>query len=83
MIATDTTPEFTRLQIEIFRRMAPEERLRRGLDLAQTCRDLMREGVRQRHPQYDERQIRESVIRLILPRDLFHAAYPHAEEVIR
>jgi hypothetical protein len=82
MIVTDTTPEFSRLQVEIFRRMAPEERLRRGLELAQTCLDLMREGVRQRHPQYDEQQIREAVIRLTLPRELFLAAYPQAEETL-
>ena len=83
MIVADTTPEFTRLQVDIFRRMSPGERLRRGLELAQTCRNLMEEGVRQRHPQYDEQQVREAVIQLLLPRELFRAAYPQAGGTLR
>lgn len=63
MIADDTAPEITRLQIEIFRRMTPEQRLQRGLELTRTCRSLMREGVRRRHPEYDENRLREAVIR--------------------
>jgi hypothetical protein len=80
MTAADTPPEILRLQVEIFRRMTPEERLRRGLELTQACRSLMREGVRRRHPEYDEKLLREAVIRLTLPEDLFLAAYPQATD---
>jgi hypothetical protein len=78
----DTSPEAIRLQIEIFRRMAPEDRLRRGLELTRTCRSLMREGVRRRHAEYDERRLQEAVIRLTLPEDLFLAAYPEATDSV-
>ena len=77
---SDTSPEALQLQVEIFRRMTPEERLRRGLELTRTCRALMREGVRRRHPEYDEKRLREAVIRLTLPEELFRAAYPDATD---
>ena len=78
----DTAQEAQKIQLDIFRRMGPERRLQAGLALIRTCRELLREGVRRRHPDYDERQIRLAVIRLTLPDDLFSAAYPEAREIL-
>ena len=78
----DTTPEAEKIQLDIFRRMGPERRLQAGLDLSRTCRELLREGVRLRHPDYNERQIRLAVTRLTLPDDLFSAAYPEARDIL-
>ena len=78
----DTTLEAEKIQLDIFRRMGPERRLEAGLSLSRTCRELLREGVRRRHPDYDERQVRLAVIRLTLPDDLFSAAYPEARDVL-
>jgi beta-phosphoglucomutase-like phosphatase (HAD superfamily) len=77
----DTTPEAERAQLEAFRRMGLGGRLKAGLALSRTCRDLMREGVRKRHPEYDDDQIRLAVIRLMLPEELFLEAYPGAREI--
>lgn len=82
MIPLDTTPEAARIQLEVFRRMGPKGRLQAGIALSRTCRELLREGVRRRHPEYDERQIRLAVIRLMLPEDLFRAAYPEARDIL-
>lgn len=62
--------------------MTPEQRLERGLELTRACRALMREGVRSRHPEYDERRLSEAVIRLTLPEKLFRAAYPDATDSV-
>ena len=78
----DTTQEAEKIQLDIFRRMGPELRLQAGLALSRTCRELLGEGVRRRHPDYDERQIQLAVIRLTLPDDLFSAAYPEAREIL-
>jgi len=78
----DTTPEAEKIQSDIFRRMGPEQRLQAGLALSRTCRELLREGVRRRHPDYDERQVHLAVIRLILPDDLFSQAYPEARDIL-
>ena len=81
MRAKDTSREAEAIQLDICRRMGPVERLQRALDLSQTCRALMREGVRQRHPEYDEQQVQLAVIRLTLPEKLFVAAYPKARDI--
>lgn len=78
----DTTPEAERIQLEIFRRMGPEKRLKAAIGLSRTCRELLIEGVRRRHPEYDQRQIRVAVIRLILPEKLFLEAYPEARDIL-
>ena len=67
--------------MEIFRRMGPEKRLQAGIALSQLCRKLLAEGVRQRHPEYDEKEIKLATIRLTLPEDLFLAAYPEARDI--
>jgi len=76
----DTVRDAEKKQIEILRRMGPEGRLRAAMELTRTSRKLLLEGVHKRHPDYDERQIRLETIRLILPEELFLAAYPNADE---
>ncbi|MGA2956493.1 MAG: hypothetical protein ABSF48_12330 [Thermodesulfobacteriota bacterium] len=81
MRPTDTTAEAEQMQLEIFRRMGPEKRLQAGIALSQLCRKLLAEGVRRRHPEFDEREIKLATIRLTLPEDLFLAAYPEARHI--
>jgi len=78
----DTTPEAEKIQLDIFRRMGPERRLKAALDLSRTCRELLREGVRRRHPDDDERQTQLAGIRLTLAEELFSAAYPQARDIL-
>lgn len=76
----DTTPQAEQVQLEVFRHMEPEKRLQAGIELSQWCRKLLLEGVRRRHPEYDGRKTKLAVIRLMLPEDLFLAAYPEGRE---
>ena len=76
----DTAKDAEKKQIEILRRMGPEGRLRAAIELSRTSRKVLSEGVRRRHPDYDERQTRLETIRLTLPKELFRAAYPEAGE---
>lgn len=78
----DTTLEAERVQLEVFRHMGPEKRLQASVALSRTCRKLLIEGVRRRHPEYDERRIRLAVIRLMLPEKLFLAAFPEARDIL-
>jgi hypothetical protein len=77
----DTSIDAERVQIDIFRRMAPEQRLKSTIELSQTSRKLLAEGVRKRHPEYSEQQIKYAVFRLLLPYKLFRAAYPSVKEI--
>ena len=78
----DTTRQTEKIQIEILRRIGPEGRLRAAMELSQMSRQLLSEGVRRRHPEYDERQIRLETIRLTLPRELYLSAYPEAGDIL-
>ena len=82
MRSLDTTSQAENVQVEVFRRMKPEMRLQVAIDLAQTSRKLVEEGVYKRHPDYGEEQIRLAAIRLILEEDLFLSAYPEARDIL-
>ncbi|TAK56059.1 MAG: hypothetical protein EPO24_11560 [Bacteroidetes bacterium] len=78
----DTTPEAYELQLQIFKKMTPEERLQQAIELTQTCRRLMATGVKMRHPDYNDEQTRLAVIRLQLGDELFIKAYPNAKDIL-
>jgi hypothetical protein len=78
----DTSSDAEKVQIEIFRRMEPQKRLQAAAFLSETCRTLLAEGIRKRHPHYDEVQVRLAVIRCLLPEDLFLRAYPNAHDIL-
>jgi len=78
----DTSPDAEKVQIEIFRRMKVEDRLKSAVLMSETCRTLLAEGIWKRHPNYDEEQVRLSVIRCLLPEELFLQAYPNARGIL-
>ncbi len=78
----DTSADAERVQIEVFRRMGPEKRLRSAAVLSKACRTLLANGIRKRHPDYTEEQVRVAVIRCLLPEDLFLRAYPASRDIL-
>lgn len=76
LFPVDTTLEAARVQMEIFRKMEPRKRLQLAFDMSNSLRQLVASGVRSRHPEYSEDQVRLAVIRLTLGDDLFRKAYP-------
>jgi hypothetical protein len=80
-IPADTTAEDDRVQIEIFRRMSLDKRLSMVFEMTADLRRRMADGVRRRHPDYSERQVKLAVIRLCLGDELFHTVYPGVEIV--
>ena len=75
-IPRDTTLEAARMQLEIFRRMTPEQRSRLAFELTDSVRRLAAEGVRARHPEDTDDQVRLAEIRLWLGDKLFREVYP-------
>lgn len=78
-VAADTTEEAARVQLAAFRRMTPEKRLELAFQMTNDLRRRLAEGVRQRHPEYSEDQVRLAVIRLTLGDDLFRTVYPDVD----
>jgi hypothetical protein len=81
MRALDTTPEAFERQIGIYANMSAQQRLGIGLDLTLLSRSMLRDGIRSRHPEYSEAQVRLAFLRVWLGRELFLRAYPGAPEI--
>ncbi len=77
----DTLPQMERIQTEILRKVKPEQRLKIALELSETSKKLLEEGVRSRHPEYTEQKIKLAVIRILLGEELFISVYPEAKGI--
>jgi hypothetical protein len=75
-IPADTTPEAWGVLLDIYRRMAPSRRLELALQMSDTLRRTVAAGVRSRHPDYSEEQVRLAVCRLWLGEQLFRQVHP-------
>jgi hypothetical protein len=72
----DTTAEAMRVQLDALRRLGGIGRLRLAFDLGESLRQTVEAGVRQRHPDHDDRTVRLAVTRLTIGDRLFRLAYP-------
>lgn len=82
MARSDTTPEAYEVQVEVWRRMGGEGRVALAIRMSESARALARDGVRARHPEYDEEQVRFAWLRMTLGDALFAAAYPRAPMLV-
>jgi len=64
-----------REQVAILRKLGPEGRLRMAFELSDTVRAVAEAGIRHRHPEYDELQVRQALIRMMLGDELFRRYY--------
>ena len=77
--AKDTTEQAAAVQNEILRRIGIEGRARMTFELSDNLRRIVEDGVRLRHPDWDDEAVRLRVIRLTLGRRLFEEAFGDAE----
>ena len=81
MIPADTTIEAVRKQIEILRRMDPEARLKMAFELSDNLRNIVEAGVRERHSDYNEQQIKQEVLRLMIGDRLYLEVFGEKTEI--
>ena len=62
---SETSPEADAIQLEIFRRMTPEQRLKITLDLSEEMRNISLAGLRSRHPELTEEELRRELMRIM------------------
>ncbi len=72
----DTSADVWSRQLEAYREMGPEGRLRRALQLSEEVKALARDGIRHAHPDWPERQVDSE-----LARRLFHRPAGDARRV--
>lgn len=61
----DTSQAAHDLQIKIYRSMKDEERAEMALRMSDDARQIAREGIRQRHPEYDDAEVQRALIALL------------------
>jgi hypothetical protein len=69
-VLLDTNPEIEARQVEIWRNMSAEQRLRLGFEISEMIKSLTKSRIRQEHPDWSEQQVAREVIRCaFLPKD--------------
>lgn len=79
----DTSPQIFRMECEALRRLGTEGRLRLAFDLSDQLWRTAEEGIRRRHPDYSEEQVRLALVRMRLGDELFRIGYPKPEHQVR
>ena len=75
----DTSLEASRVQYAAWKRMGEGRRSQAAMEMSDAVREIAAAGVRERHPEYSDDQVRLAVILLCLGEDLFRHAYPGVE----
>ena len=70
-IASDTTIEAASVQLQVLRRIGIEGRMKMTFQLGNNMRSTVEAGVRHRYPEYDDRQVRREVLRLMIGNKLY------------
>ncbi|REJ97596.1 MAG: hypothetical protein DWQ35_01660 [Planctomycetota bacterium] len=74
-LSHDTHDEAACVQRQVLREMTAEQRGELALQWSETMRATMLDGIRARHPDYDERRVVVEYARLTLEPELFEAAF--------
>jgi hypothetical protein len=76
VLSSDTSLDAERLQVEIWRRMSPVEKVRVLTDITRAVQELTLAGIRLRHPGATDRECALRLTVLKLGRPLAGRAYP-------
>lgn len=72
----DTHPSAHAAQLAAHRRLGPEGRVRLAAEMSEDARRISLEGIRGRHPEYDEQQAQRALIFLILGPNMARRLWP-------
>jgi len=75
-IPPDTSEDAWRVQAEAYRRMGGAGRSAVAFRLTTLARQAARAGIRARHPEYDDDQMRRAFLRLVLGDEVARAVWP-------
>ena len=76
VVPLDTTPDAHEAQLEAYRRMGGRGRVAVMFRLGEMTRRTTMAGIRSRHPEYDDTQVRLTLARLLFGDELVRRAWP-------
>lgn len=77
MESDDTPPAAQLAQVQAWQRMGGARRAEAAIQMSDDARAIAMEGVRCRHPEYAEFQVRQAMLRMVLGDVLYKKAWPH------
>jgi len=78
-ISADTSLDAHEAQLDAYRRMGGAARVAVMFRLSESARRWSMAGIRRRHPEYDDFQLRRALARMILGDDLVRRVWPDRE----
>jgi hypothetical protein len=76
MRAQDTSPAAHDLQMRLYRAMTASERGELALRMSDDVRRVAAEGIRDRHPEYSEHEVRRALLALLYGPDAAARVWP-------
>jgi len=71
----DTSADALAVQLRVLRRIGIEGRAAMTFELSDNLRQIVKDGVRHHHPDWDERQVKQEALRIVLGDRLFNEAF--------
>ncbi|HEX7154357.1 MAG TPA: hypothetical protein VF618_22925 [Thermoanaerobaculia bacterium] len=65
MPVTDTTPRAAAIQLQLYREAGPSRRAQIAVELSDAVRETALAGIRRRHPEYSDGEVRAAFLRLV------------------
>ena len=78
-IPFDTQREAAIKQYEILRKMDISARAEMTFQLSDNLRSILESGIRLRHPEYNQDEVKLAALRLTIDEELFNQAFPDCE----
>jgi hypothetical protein len=76
MAISDTSPEAAEVQLEIFRRMTGEQRLKLALEMSDFARGVSMSRIREEHPDWSDWEVKRELLRISFLPDPLPAGLP-------
>ncbi len=71
----DTSADALAVQLQVLRRIGIEGRAAMTFELSDNLRQIVKDGVRHHHPDWDEKQVKQEVLRIVLGDRLYNEAF--------
>lgn len=76
MKSSDTQATADAVRLRVLRRLTPAERAQIGLEMSEQAFEVARQGIRNRHPDYDDEDVRLAMLRLLHGDEVVRKIYP-------
>jgi len=78
-LSRDTTPDAERVYWEIMQRLSGARKLEMAMEMSENMRRIALAGIRQRHPEYNEDEVRRALLLVLQGREIYRQVYPNRD----